>query len=268
MRRSIRVDDTAMKLTTRFLLLLSLVATLGGLLPLPATAAQAQPELMQDSTAVVAAGGSTWVTLTWLGTGDVASFALTAKPRKARGVEVSYPANTGDHSSLMRDDELLEGELDYTAVRLTVPYYQTKAFELDLTVRYSEDGKPRTKKYRVEVPVVVHTGADLEVLGDVPAVPSGGEHWVEVTMVGVAPTLTNLSATVGGDLDVTYPGHGTSTSLHSDDVLTAGETDVARFLVDTSGLAPGVHPFRWTVTYLKGSERKSLDFDLALTVTP
>ncbi|GIU92687.1 MAG: hypothetical protein KatS3mg011_1593 [Acidimicrobiia bacterium] len=53
-----------------------------------------------------------------------------------------------------------------------------------------------------------------------------------------------------------------------DAVLTAGETDVARFLVDTSGLAPGVHPFRWEVTYVKGSERKSLEVELALTVTP
>lgn len=247
-------------------LALTAVALLVFGLPLPALAKN-DPDLVQKETAVVVSGGTSWVTITWRGTADVEDFKLTAQP-KAKGVEVSYPENTGSYTSLAQDSTLLADELDYTALRLTVPYSQTKAFTLKLDVSYVVDGKPKRQTYRIKVPVVRHTGADLEVVPEAVSVKAGSQAWVGVKMVGVAPSLTDVRAQVSGPFPVVYPADGSFTSLYSDATLSGGETDVARFEVDASDLAPGSYPFTWSVTYRKGTESGSVTADLVLTVTP
>ena len=248
----------------------ALVAALAlgvGLLPLPAFA-RSTPELLTQQLPAVVAGGSSWVALNWQGTGDVGDVRVTARAvGQGRQVVVEYPENTADHSSLMQDAELATDEIDFTALKLTVPYGQARQLRLQIQLSYTEGGRTHNRNFMVTVPVIQHTGADLEVVTDTlgpVASPTGG--WVEVLLSGVAPTLSEVQVTVEGAVAVTYPAEGSSTSLHHDATLVAGETDVARFLVDPEA-PPGSHQLTVTISYAKGSERLARTVTLGLEVT-
>ena len=56
------------------------------------------------------------------------------------------------------------------------------------------------------------------------------------------------------------------TSLHQDAELDWGETDVARFYVDTTGASPGTYLLGISATYEKGTEMFTVPGTLTLTV--
>jgi hypothetical protein len=108
--------------------------------------------LLTPVSAPVAAGSNSWITVNWTalgGNSDV--FHVTATAEK--GVAVSYPENTGTYSSLYRDDQLADLEIDYTAVKLDVPAGVTGDVALVLHLSYHTATGDHTRDYKVSVPV-------------------------------------------------------------------------------------------------------------------
>jgi hypothetical protein len=227
----------------------------------PAMAADtANVKLETKTTATVVQGGYAWVALTWQGDkADATDFRVTATTKDS-GVEISYPDNTGSYTSLMDNDVLADDEIDFTAIRLSVPY-GTESFKLDLVATWNDGGKDVSKKFSVKVPTVEHTGSDVELSTDEAGSVSVGEPtWVGVNWTGMAPTITSVEMTASGPAGaiITYPGDRSSTSLSYDDQLDKGETDVARFLLDAAGLQPGSHDFEVSLTYARGGSSNTV----------
>lgn len=236
--------------------------------------------LLTDRLPAVTAGDTVWVALTWEARGvEATGFRVVAT--KAKGVEVAYPTNTGDHTSLMADDVLSDGELDFTSLRLTVPYGSKKKVEVELEVTYQVDGRTshevlvgkklkRKKKVKLEIPVETFTGADVAQVGTDPqTVAAGSGGWVDVVYTGYAPRVEDIRVVVTDavGLPIEYPQQG-YTSLVHDAVLEDGETDVARVYVDTSGAAPGTYQLAVEATWTKAGETGRLTGVVPVTVAP
>ena len=126
---------------------------------------------------------------------------------------------------------------------------------LAVTATWVQSGESRSRTYQVFVPSARYRGEDVVLVtlmaGSVPvATPT----WLGVEWSGLAPRLENVTMIVAGPvgISIVYPAEGPSTSLHYDDLLEDGETDVARFLVDASGLTPGSYALDVTLTYMRG----------------
>lgn len=229
---------------------------------------EAELELKTRKTAAIVEGDTVWVSLSWtVEDGDARDVRFVASPR-TRGVTVTYPENTGDHSSLMVDDVLLENEIDFASFRVHVPY-GTRSFRLPVVASWTDDEGKHSEQFNVRVPVARHRGDDIAMSSnDLGSVSTGDPVWKAIAWTGIAPELTDVNMTVAGpaDLVVVYPNEGSSTSLHYDAVLDDGETDEARFLVDASALAPGSYSVAVTLTYGKAGRTHSVDGRLTLTV--
>ncbi len=169
---------------------------------------------------------------------------------------MTYPANTVDHTSLWDNDSLLHGEIDYTAFYLDVPEStQGNEAKVRINVETTVDGKSTKDKFDVRVPIVAHTGADLEqVTNHIGSMAVGETRWVEVAFTGMAPSTRNLATVVSAPgLAIIYPADGASTSLHHDAELGYGETDVVRFFVDAGAADPGMYEVGLDTSYDGGS---------------
>lgn len=94
--------------------------------------------MLTFETAEVTPGFDSWVAITWSGeVTDAREFRVTSKGTDQ--IEVGYPSNTADHSSLYWDDVLSPGEIDYTALRLTVDPGAGKFVMLPITLSYVSD---------------------------------------------------------------------------------------------------------------------------------
>ena len=129
---------------------------------------------------------------------------------------------------------------------------------------------PGEKRVVTEVTVIVGDGARRTTRRMPVAVPAGEGGWVEVRYTGMAPSVDRFSVVVSDTdgLAITYPQYGTATSLHHDAVLEDRETDVVRFYVDTSDVAPGTYGLTLEATYAKGGAGSSIQSGLAVDVTP
>jgi len=215
---------------------------------------EAKVKLDTQKTATVVQGSSAWVVVNWRGsTADATGFRVVATT-KAPGVEISYPDNTGDHTSLMFNDVLSSDEIDFTAIHVDVPY-GTKNFKLDLVATWNNGEKDVSKDFKVTVPTVEYTGDDVAIsTDDAGSVPTDEPSWVGVDWTGMAPSIGDVEMTATGPSGaaIAYPGERDWTSLYHDNQLDQGETDVARFLLDASGLEAGVHKFEVTLSYSRG----------------
>lgn len=238
----------------------------------PALAAgpPAKIEAQTKQTAAVIAGDSAWVTIDWLARdGDAQNFQVTVA-KIDDGVNYSYPANTGSYTSLWADDLLSENEIDFTAIKLTVPYDGRSHLNLQLLVTYETDGVTQEKKVEILVPVVTYSGEDLQqVTSDLGAIDASSSTWIDVQYAGFAPVLEAFSVRVieAGGLAIVYPAGGTSTSLVHDATLEDNETDLVRFRVDSSDLDAGPHTLQIEATYTKGGIAGSLAGTVTLIVS-
>jgi hypothetical protein len=126
----------------------------------PATTTTAAPQVPDEmivvmltaTSAPVAADSDSWITANWTALGGNADvFHVTATADN--GVSVSYPENTGSYSSLYRDDQLADLELDYTALKLAVPAGVTGNVTLTLHLTYHTDQGNKDETFTVSVPV-------------------------------------------------------------------------------------------------------------------
>ncbi|MFN3216076.1 MAG: hypothetical protein ACE367_06240 [Acidimicrobiales bacterium] len=187
-------------------------------------------ELRTTRTAAVTAGDTAWVLLQWKGLTDVDDFRLQASGRD--GVEVSYPANTGDHTALMQGSSLKKGRVDVMALRVTVPADAGRQVLVDVKFSWTAFGESRNASTTIRVPVVRYTGADYEIIDRTIRKGDNGDLWAEITYRGLAPSLQDFRVTVpdADGLDLYFPRRDHS-SLNGDAELEDGETDFVRFRI-------------------------------------
>ena len=108
--------------------------------------------LLTKNTPVLKDGETQWIQLYW--TSQVANatdFQVTSVA--SSDVKVDYPTNTGEFTSLYRDDILSASELDYTSFKLDVPK-GTKKVKMELTVSYMVGSKEVVKTKTVQFKVL------------------------------------------------------------------------------------------------------------------
>jgi hypothetical protein len=104
----------------------------------PAAAKNVEPFAVQNSTTASVAPGSTmWLSTTFVGVCETASFSETLKAPK--GYVVTYPAapRDGTDTSLYFDDSLKPNEIDVANFQLTVPADAKPGSSAKLTVEVS-----------------------------------------------------------------------------------------------------------------------------------
>lgn len=229
-------------------------------------------ELKTGTTATVLAGETAWVVLSWTAEdADATGFRVVATTQ-VRGVTISYPVNTGDHTSLMDNDTLSEGEIDFTALQISVPHDRGGNIRLNVEASWMEDGEREDDEFSVQVRVARWTGDDIGWSSDDAGSVSVGEPgWLGVAWTGIAPSLTNVQMSVSGPegIIIGFPEGrgGRFTSLHFDSTLVRGETDVARFHVDASGLEPGTYSLRIELVYNSGPAVRTIEREVTFAVT-
>ncbi len=225
--------------------------------------------LKTKKTAAVVEGDTAWVAISWKAKNtDATGFRIVASTNAA-GVTISYPENTGAYSSLMDNDTLSAGEIDFTSLKVSVPY-GSKNVNLNVTATWVQDGQTQTKDYSVKVPVAKFKGDDIaQATSDAGSVSKGAPAWLGVAWTGIAPSLDNVQMTVSGPADVviTYPADGSFTSLLYDATLDDGETDIANFLVDAAAMTPGSYIFDVVLSYTRGGVSKSVAGQVSFQVT-
>lgn len=236
----------------------------------PALAKGPEASLKTKKTATIVAGDSAWVAINWQGKGgEVTNFKVAATAPS--GVEVAYPENTPGFTGLMNGHVLSEKEMDFSALKVTVPYSQTKKFKIQLSVSYNADGAQIEDTFDVTVPVATYTAPqDLALVTDsLGSIPVDYSDWMEVSYTGLAPMVEAFDVVVSdpAGLTVSYPSAGSSTSLSFNNTLEDNETDFAAFMVDTTGAAPGTYTLGLKVSYTMAGTPKTLDGTVVLTVT-
>ncbi len=238
--------------------------------PMPVVIAPAaSPELLTTSTAAVVAGDTAWLALNWKAADDLTDFRVTADVKSAT---VTYSETTGDYAGPYQSANLRAGEIDFTSIRVEVPYDGldgVKAMPMEVTASWLVGDRRATATYKAEIPLIQHEGDDVSLLTSELEVPAGEATWVEVSYAGIAPIVGEFAVAVdvGPGLDVVYPGDGTFASLNNDAVLEDGEKDVARFLLDATQASPGTSTIELHTMYVKGSGQMRLRAVLELTVT-
>ena len=118
------------------------------------------------------------------------------------------------------------------------------------------------------MPTTVYQGTDVAQVTDEVEVTAGAGAWVEVAYSGLAPVVERFSVVVGAEsaLPITYPGYGSTTSLHHDASLEDGETDVVRFFVDAADAAPGDYELKLAASFARGERARGLDGSLTVSV--
>jgi hypothetical protein len=231
---------------------------------------EAKVQLKTKKTAAVVEGDTAWVAISWTAKkADASDFRITASTNTA-GVTISYPENTDPYSSLWDNDTLSDGEIDFTSLQVSVPY-GSNSVKLIVAATWTSDGEKQSKEYKVKVPVAKFSGDDIaQVTTSAGSVSVGSPDWLGVEWTGIAPVLGTVKMTVNGPVGaiISYPTNtGTYTSLHYNDTLVAGETDIARFRVDASGMAPGKYTIDLELSYTKGKEAKAIKGQVSFDVT-
>lgn len=257
-----------MKLLTRFSM--ALLVAIPTLLAPAAAIAKPSVDLLTTSTAAITAGADAWVVLNWTASEDVTNFRVVAT-KVPDGVAVDYPANLGSWTGLMGGHELLADEVDFSAIKVSVPAgYGGKDAKLDLQVSYSVGGKATSESVKLKVPVVTYTGEALSHVSTDATVPAIDGGWVSMAFTGHAPATSDFSLVIDdpAGLVISYPSERGATSFQRDARLTAGETDFAAIYVDTISAAPGDYLVRFTATYTASTGPESMSGSATITVTP
>ncbi len=252
----------------RRLFVLLLAIGLVALTAQPAFAKLKKPELLTEDAAAVVKGGSAWLALTWEAEDALEDFRVVVTDDD--NAVIAYPESTGDYTAPFQSSDLVAGEIDFTAIRIDVPYDE-KSKNLKITVQASwNNGERRdSSEFKVKIPLVDYQGEDFAQLTEEVTVPAGAATWVEVAYSGLAPQLEGFSvaAAEAGGLPITYPAYGDATSLDHDAVLDAGETDVVRFSVDTTNVPVGRYEVGLVIRYRSGGASGQSDGALVVTVT-
>ena len=129
-------------------------------------------------------------------------------------------------------------------------------------------GEKETDKVKVDVPVVHYTDGEHVVQHESSVeMASGASVWVDVDLTGLAPVVDDVRMTASSALVIVYPDNGDATSPHGDSRLEDGETDTARFRVDSEDAAPGVYTVNTELSYEFAGERYTRPGTVTVTIT-
>ncbi|GII24811.1 hypothetical protein [Planosporangium mesophilum] len=245
----------------------------------PASAAVATPksgdvDLVVPVLAPMLPGQQGWVSALWTANNDVCDVRVTAS---GPGLTVSYPTNTGSYSSLYKSSSLDAGQLDFTALNVSVAPSVTGAVQMALAISYTnqapgqakkEDGKcvgsPGSETVTATLPVVPSIGAAAVVQKTTAvSVSRATPTWANLVFAGTRPGLSNFRVTLTppAGLSVAYPGDATSSGLNRLGTLPVGQDDFTAVRFDASKLAAGTYNVPVKATWTGGS------YDGSITVT-
>ena len=238
----------------------------------PANADRAgKVELLSERAAAVVVGDTVWLAFTWRAHGDLTDFRVVV--RRADEAVVAYPENTATYTAPYQSPHLMDGEIDYTAIRVHVPAsmeQRSKDVKLQLEASWDDSGRRRSAIHNVKVPIAFYEGADVAQVTDVIEVAAGEGTWVEVAYAGLAPLIERFSVVIDSSapVPITYPGYGSDTSLHHDAALEDGETDVVRFFVDAADVKPGEFELTLLASYARGGRPGGIQDVVTVSVLP
>jgi len=245
------------------------IAVIG--LAAPASAQkQTAPTLLTKEKVDWIAGTSEWINLSWTTEVELENVEVRIIGESS-GLTVEYP-NGADHSGLMTDSTLSANEIDFTALKITTDASVKGNQRATLEITWDENGQRQSASGSLRFSNKKYKGDDFAILTEdasaslAPATPD--VNWVELAYKGLAPTTTNMQITVSGTPQVYHPQE-TFTSLHHDQTLHAGESDVARIWFDPDLLQAGTHDLTVTITYTdtKGTAKQT-SHEVRLLVSP
>ncbi len=250
-------------------LLILCIAVVG--LAAPASAQkQTAPTLLSKEKVDWIAGTSEWINLSWTTEAELENVEVRIV-RQSSGLTIEYPNGT-DHSSLMTDSTLSTNEIDFTALKITTDASVKGNQRATLEITWDDNGRRQSATGSLRFSNKKYKGDDFAILTEeasvslAPVAPEA--NWVELAYKGLAPTTADMQITVSGPLPVYHPQE-TFTSLHHDQTLHAGESDVARVWFDPDLLQTGTHALTVTITYTdtKGTAKQTTH-EVKLLVSP
>lgn len=237
----------AQKLFSSFLILC--IAVVG--LAAPASAqASTTPTLLTSEQVDWIAGTSEWINLSWTTAVELEDVEVRVV-KKSRGLSVEYP-NGDDYSSLMTDSTLSVNEIDFTALKITTDASVPGTKRAMIDISWMESGNRQSATGWLRFTNKTYKGEDFAILTEdasvslAPLTPDA--NWVELAYKGLAPKTSDMQITASAPFEVYHPQE-TFTSLHHDQTLHAGESDVARVWFDPDLLTAGTHVLIVNITY-------------------
>ncbi len=225
------------------------------------------PMLLSETDVAWLQGSSEWVNLMWTTDVELDNVEVRVTP-ETDGLEIEYPSDS-DRSRLSVDTDLSVSEIDFTAVRLTTGAGESLAATIEISWD-DEAGERDSREFALTLTNRAYEGEDFAILteaaviGSDPATPA--ENWIDLDYRGISPTNSSMRITVDTELTVHYPQE-TYTSLHHDELLHGGETDVARVWFDPSLVTPGTSNLIVTIDYVDtNGVSKTTSHDVELTV--
>ncbi len=210
------------------------------------------PTLLTNTKMDWAQGSSEWVNLSWTSKADLTNVRVYVVAN-SKGIEVEYPSNQNGYTSLLDNNTLSSNEIDFTSVKLTTDTSNSGTKKALVYIRWSYEGRTyQLYAGRLQLTNKKYKGDDFAILTESASVSSdpaaADKNWVEFNYKGLAPRTTNMAMTVESDLDVYYPQQK-FTSLHHDETLHSGETDVARIWLDPELLESGQQKLVVNISY-------------------
>lgn len=229
--------------------------------------APAGPLLLSEADMAWSQGASEWVNVLWTADGDLAN--VEVRVTSASDVlEVEYPSDS-DRSRLGVDSDLSTSEIDFTAVKLTTTGPGAVSATIDISWD-DADGARQSTQFALNLENRVYEGEDFAILTEAVAVGTDVDapaaNWIDLDYKGLAPTNRSMAMTVTGDLPVYHP-QDTFTSLHHDQLLHAGEADVARVWFDPELISAGNFTVIVSIDYVDtNGVAKTTSHEVAVTV--
>lgn len=217
----------------------------------PASAQRSSaPTLLSSQRIDWIAGSSEWINLSWTSSSQLDDVEVRVV-RQSSGLTIEYP-NDADFSSLMTDSTLSPNEVDFTALKVTTDATSRGNKRALLEISWDDDGRRQSANGWIRFTNKTYNGEDFAILTEdasVSVAPLDDEdNWVELAYKGLAPTTSDMEISVSGPMDVYHP-QDRYTSLHHDQTLHAGETDVARVWLDPALLEGGSFSLTVDISY-------------------
>jgi len=230
-------------------------------------------QAVTSSTAALAPGQSSWVSVAWTSRATVTDWSTTVTA--PAGVTVTYPTTRGgSDTSLYGSATLAGGTQDFTAFKLSVPYTQRTSFRVTITSTYmgctglltcldvllagdrstwaASGIRQSTLQTTVTVPVVAATGVPFTQDTTQVAVAAGSDGFSSISFTGGQTDLAGFTVRAGAlpaGLQVGYPGDRSASTLNSGSTLVGRSTDHVGIRFITTGLAPGTYVVPLTISY-------------------
>ena len=215
---------------------------LAGLAAPVSAADRSSPTLLSSEKIDWISGSSEWVHLSWTTEGEIVDVEVRVIDL-SKGLSVEYPSG-GEFSRLKGNNNTLSpGEIDFTALKFTTDPSSKGEKKAKIEISWTDaTDQRRSAEGSLKFSNKKYKGDDFAILtedADITADPTQPElNWVNLEYKGLAPSTTDMRITASGDLTAYHP-QGAFTSLHYDQTLHAGETDVARVWYNPKPVTPG-----------------------------